>query len=504
MTINLIASVINYKNKLAIGKNGNLLLKLDEDMKYFKRTTMQTSMISSKDSMLDKNVVLMGRKTWFSIPRENRPLKDRLNLVLTNDKDLLKLSPYPKSNLFKKINFDKTVYFITFDQFVHFYESTNANVFVIGGGKIYNMFLNSHIYKPSKVFITEISGYKVHPDFEIDTFIEPLDQSYRLMSVSDKNYENNVSFRFLEYTRYPDYKTDENFYLDSLRKIISMGNSRDDRTGVGTIGLFGHQISFDISETIPLFTTKRVAWKSCIEELLWFIRGDTDVKILQKRDVKIWDGNSSREFLDSRGLNHYSTGIVGPIYGWQWRAFGAKYSSAFADTSIIDKTKIGGYDQLKMVESLLKNDPFSRRIVVSAWNPNDLQQMALPPCHITFQFYVTERQGERYLSCHFMMRSNDMFLGNPFNIFSYSVLTYILALRCGMKPDRLVYSVGDVHIYKNHLVQVTEQLSRNPRPFPKLIVNPDICKKSIDDIQIDDFDLVGYFPHAPIRAPMAV
>lgn len=502
MTINIIASVVNYKNRLAIGMNGNLLVRLSEDLKSFKNITIERL---SCDSKLEKNVVLMGRKTWFSIPRESRPLKDRLNLILTNDKDLLKVSPFPKK-LYGSVKYDKNVYFITYDEFVKFYYNTNANVFVIGGSNVYNMFLENEKeeFKPLNVYLTEIQGYKPDVGLEPDTFMNHLTEEYRLISTSEKYYQDNVSFRFLEYRYTKDYITDETKYLNMLREILYNGNVRDDRTGVGTISVFGKQLEFDISKSIPLFTTKRVPWKHVIQELLWFMRGDTDAKILQKQGVKIWDGNTSREFLDKRGLQHYDVGILGPGYGWQWRFFGAKYSQAFADTSNIDRSKVGGFDQLEYVENLLKTDPFSRRIMMSYWNPPDFERTSLLPCHFTCQFYVMEKGGERYLSCHFVMRSNDMFLGNPFNIFSYAVLTYILAMRCNMKPDRLIYSVGDAHIYKNHLTQIAEQLSRNPRPFPKLKLNPNIISKSIDEITIQDFDIIGYFPHQSISAPMAV
>ena len=231
MTINVIVSVVNHKNRLAIGRNGNLLVKIPDDLRSFRNITSDRL---SKDSLLDKNVVLMGRKTWFSIPRENRPLKNRLNLVLTRDKDLLKLSPYPKKLLFgkSKIKFDKSVYFITYDQFLEFYETTCANVFVIGGSEIYNTFLNSKTLKPSNVFLTEILGYKPETGLEPDTFMEPLDQSYKLVGISDKNNENDLTFRFLEYRHYDNYVTDETKYLDTLRKILDSGNSRVDRTGV--------------------------------------------------------------------------------------------------------------------------------------------------------------------------------------------------------------------------------------------------------------------------------
>ena len=500
MTINIISCVVNHKNNLAIGRNGSLLVHLVDDLKNFKNITTNRLL---KDTFLDRNVVLMGRKTWFSIPRENRPLKGRLNLVLTRDTDLLKLSPFPKKIKQKASSYDKDVYFITYDEFEKFYECMNPNVFVIGGGEVYNSFLSSEKYRPSNVFLTEVYGYK---GLEPDTFISGLTQEYRLIGVSDKLIDKDcgVSFRFLEYRYFKNFKTDENKYLDVLRDILATGNTRGDRTGVGTISVFGKQIEFDISTNIPLLTSKRVPWKHAIHELLWFMRGDTDAKILQKSGVKIWDGNTSREFLDNRGLHHYEPGILGPGYGWQWRFFGAKYSQAFADTSIIDRTKIGGFDQLAYVENLLRNDPFSRRIMMSYWNPVDFDKTSLLPCHFTCQFYVTERSGERYLSCHFVMRSNDMFLGNPFNIFSYAVLTYILAMRCNMKPDRLVYSVGDAHIYKNHLQQVAEQLSRPLRPLPKLKVNHEIRNKRIEDITIDDFDIIGYHPYSSISASMAI
>lgn len=505
MTISLIACVFNYKNKLAIGRDNGLLLKLKEDLKFFRKIT------SNKDneniySTINRNVVLMGRKTWFSIPRERRPLKDRLNLVLTNDKDLIKLSPYPTFPWCSK--FTNNVYFITYKQFLDFYKRTSANVFVIGGAQIYNLFLNNENENllPQKIYLTEVYDFKPEKGLEPDCFMDNFDQRYKLVDVSDKHNDNsyNVTFRFLEYNYYHNYKTDEKQYIDLAYKILQNGKTRKDRTGVGTISIFGERMEFDISDTVPLLTTKRVPWKHCIEELLWFMRGDTDVKILQRRGVKIWDGNTSREFLDSKGLTHYDEGILGPGYSWQWRFFGANYSQAFSDTSKVDKSKIGGFDQLQYVIDTLKNDPFNRRIMMSYWNPLHMKEMALPPCHYSVLFYVEEENSEKYLNCLFTMRSNDIFLGNPFNIFSYTVLTYILAVKCDMKPGRLVYIGGDVHIYQNHLDQMKEQLNRTPRPLPKLIVNPDVKDKAIDEIIVEDFDIIGYFPYPPIKAPMAV
>lgn len=512
MSINLISCVANYDNKLAIGKQNNLLYNIKDDLRYFKNITTNFKINKSK---LSKNIVLMGRKTWYSIPNQNRPLPNRLNLVLTNERNLHDLSPYPikfgfpltfnKKNLDKI--FDKQVYFITFKQFLHFYKLTNSNVFVIGGGEVYNKFLNHKNLKPTKIFLTEIIDYKAIKGNEPDKFMQHLDESYVLLSNSHKKYDStcNIHFRHLVYELKRGHVSQENKYLDFCKYILQHGNLRSDRTGVGTISIFGNQLHFDISQFIPLLTTKKIPWKHCIEELLWFIRGDTDAKILQKKGVKIWDLNTSRQFLDSRNLNHYEEGILGPGYGWQWRFFGANYSQTLSDTSTVDTSKIGGFDQLEYVVNELKTNPYSRRILMCYWNPPDFSKTALLPCHFSCQFYVEDNMnGEHLLNCHFTMRSNDVFLGQPFNLFSYAVLTYIIALKCDMKPGKLVYTGGDIHIYQNHVTQVELQMSRDPRPMPKLGINPGIKYKDWKDIDISDFEIIGYFSHNPIRAPMAV
>jgi thymidylate synthase/dihydrofolate reductase len=402
MTINLIACVAHYKNKLAIGRNNSLLFNLQDELRYFKNITTSSF---CKNSKISKNVVLMGRKTWFSIPREKRPLKNRLNLVLTNDPELLKVSPYSKLK-----PLDKHVYFLTFQQFIQFYQATEANVFVIGGSSIYNLFLNNENYllKPKNVYLTEVKC-QFKQDEEPDTFMDHLDYNYKLISYSEKNKTDALSYRYLRY-QYDPSVPQEIEYLHLAKDIIEHGNERIDRTGVGTISKLGASLRFDISDgKIPLLTTKRVSLKGIIEELLFFCRGDTDTSLLEENGVRIWNGNTTRNFLDNRGLQHYREGVMGPMYGWMWRHFGAQYSQAFANTSKIDTTKIGGFDQLSHIENLLKTDPFSRRIYLSNLNPKDSSKMVLEPCHVFFQLYVTEQNGQKYLSGYFTMRSNDIF-----------------------------------------------------------------------------------------------
>lgn len=498
--INLVACVTNYKNKLALGRHGQLLFKLKDDMSFFKNLTIN---MLSQSSQLTKNIVLMGRKTFFSIPVQYRPLKDRINIVLTRDPELIKLSPVPKN-----LDLVKDIYYTDLDTFKRIYHKYNPNVFVIGGSELYNMFLN----QADRLYITQVQtedgkDVKFVEGEEPDTFMNHFSGDYKLVGMSEKYFgkykDTSLSYRVLYY-HLSKTMTEEYKYLHFMNNILTKGNVRSDRTGTGTVSLYGNQMRFDISQTIPLMTTKRVPFKTIVEELLWFCRGDSDAKVLQKKGVKIWDGNTSRDFLDNRGLFHYPEGIIGPQYGFLWRHFGAKYSHSFGDTSQCDTSLIGGFDQLKYVEDLLEKDPFSRRIMISAWSPDRLHEQALPSCHYSIQFYVTEENGERYLSCMFMMRSNDVFLANVFNVVSYSVLTYILAKRHNMKPKEIIYTCGDSHIYSNHIQQVQDQLKREPRPFPKVVVSDSVKYKDWSEMTVEDFELVGYFPHGKILAPMAI
>ena len=261
-------------------------------------------------------------------------------------------------------------------------------------------------------------------------------------------------------------------YLDLLRHIRAHGVMKEDRTGTGTQSVFGYQMRFDLSEGFPLLTTKKVHLKSIIYELLWFIAGDTNVKYLQDHGVTIWD-----EWADADGN-------LGPVYGHQWRSWPTPDGRAI--------------DQLSMVIDTIKRNPDSRRMLVTAWNPAEVDQMALPPCHCLFQFYVADGK----LSCQLYQRSADVFLGVPFNIASYALLTMMIAQVCGLQPGEFVHTTGDTHIYRNHFEQVATQLSREPRPLPRMRLNPDI--KSLFDFKYEDFTLEGYDPWPAIKAPVAV
>ena len=261
-------------------------------------------------------------------------------------------------------------------------------------------------------------------------------------------------------------------YLDLLQHVLANGSEKSDRTGTGTISVFGHQMRFDLSAGFPLLTTKKVHLKSIIHELLWFLQGDTNIKYLKDNGVSIWD-----EWADENG-------DLGPIYGYQWRSWPAR-----------DGRHV---DQISEVLNTLKSNPDSRRIIVSAWNVGELPYMKLPPCHAFFQFYVADGK----LSCQLYQRSADIFLGVPFNIASYALLTLMIAQVSGLKPGDFVHTLGDAHIYLNHMEQVKLQLAREPRALPAMKLNPAVT--DLFDFKYDDFALEGYDPHPGIKAPVAV
>ncbi|GMT05017.1 hypothetical protein PENTCL1PPCAC_27191, partial [Pristionchus entomophagus] len=303
---------------------------------------------------------------------------------------------------------------------------------------------------------------------------------------------SSVSFMSID-TEPQSKNVDEEKYLQQIGEILKNGKVRTDRTGTGTISIFGMQARYSLRDnTLPLLTTKKVFWKAVREELLWFISGCTDAKVLANKGVRIWDANGSREFLDNLGFKERREGDLGPVYGFQWRHFGAEYEGPDADYTG------KGKDQLAEVINMIKETPDSRRIIMSAWNAADLDKMALPPCHTFSQFYVQDEE----LSCHLYQRSGDMGLGVPFNIASYALLTHMIAHVTGLKAAELVHTLGDAHIYSNHVEALKIQLERTPYEFPKLKLDESI--KTIDDFRTEHIKMEGYKCHDTIEMKMAV
>ena len=297
-------------------------------------------------------------------------------------------------------------------------------------------------------------------------------------------------------------------YLDLVDNILNNGFIEEGRNGK-TKSIFGSCMRFSLKDNkMPILTTKKTAWKTCLKELLWFIHGDTDNKLLKQQNVHIWDANGTREFLDNRGLKHYPEDIVGPLYGYQWRFYNANYN-CFTGKRLLDATSeddihkehksVKGIDQLQQIIDALK-DPAqrnSRRLVMTAWNPLQMDQMSLPPCHVLCQFNVHD--GNK-LSCSMYQRSVDVPLGSSFNIASYSFLTHLLAKHCGLEAHEFIYFMGNCHIYEEHLEIIKEQITREPYPFPTVSIKQ--VRENINDYTVDDFEINNYQHHAQIKMTM--
>jgi thymidylate synthase len=287
-------------------------------------------------------------------------------------------------------------------------------------------------------------------------------------------------------------------YLNLIQKILDRGTLEQGRNG-NTLSIFGESMRFSLENgRIPILTSKKTAWKTCLKELIWFIRGETDNTILQKQGVHIWDGNTTREFLDSRGLTLYPEGMIGPGYGYQWRNFGASYN-CFTGKSLDAEYPFDGVDQLQNIIDQLKNPETrnSRRLIMTAWNPKQLNQMAIPPCHLLCQFSV--HSGNK-LSCAMFQRSVDVMLGQPFNISSYSFLTHLIAKHCGLEAHEFVYFMGNCHIYEDHVECAKTQLLREPFSFPTLSIKQ--TRENINDYQVEDFEIYNYQSHDTIKMKM--
>jgi dihydrofolate reductase / thymidylate synthase len=447
-----------------IAKDGNIPWSSKDDMRFFRETTIGKR----------KNAVIMGRLTYEAIPEEYRPLEGRKCIIVSRT---WRQEAHPEISVYASLT----------EALAGIGSSINAydDVFVCGGEQLYAEAIRDFAYLCKKIYVTRLKA-----DYTCDQFF-PYDLIKDFKQLSDP-----VKTR--DYTRYtfvPSEIHDENQYLDIMKKITEEGESKPDRTGVGTKSMFGVRMEFDIRDRIPILTTKRIFYEKVINELIFFISGKTDTRILEDQGVKIWKDNTSKEFHESRGLK-YEVGDMGPLYGFQWRHWGAEYEGCDADYTG------KGIDQLKNLIENIRKDPFSRRHVLSTWNVAQLDEMVLAPCHVLCQFNVSS--DRKWLDCQLYQRSGDMFLGVPFNIACYSILTNMIAHITQLKPRKFIHIIGDAHVYNNHGDQVRRQLRRTPRPFAKLSFRDATRIHEIDDFGKDSFIVEDYNSWPVIQAKMAV
>ena len=489
-----VSMVVAFCHKsFGIGASGTIPWNIPEDRARFKNLTMGKT-------------VVMGRRTFESLG--SQPLVGRFNVVLTS----------VEKDCDSDMNLCYTKNCIMSDAF------SGDAVYVIGGTRLYRQYMG----KAERIYATV-----VEKEFAgLDTFFPTSGfGAYRIEVAGPRTWSESEQcfYRFITYRLRSARGAGEEVFIDLETDILSHGSARPDRTGVGTLSLFGRQLRFDISESIPVITTRALGIKTVIRELLWFLRGSCDSKELERDGVRIWAGNTSRAFLDARGLTSYAEGETGPLYGHALRRFGAPYcfkgaggavaavGCCFGTKDVNNRQAVEPFDQLEALIAGIKADPFSRRHLMTTFNPGVVDQCVLAPCHgIAIQFYVDEiaDDGEekitRGLSCHVYCRSSDTFLGLPFNIASYAILVYLVAARCSVGtavcyvPNELFISTGDAHVYANHVTQAWTQIGREPLPPPKLVVSEAAAEKDWANLTVDDFEIIGYLSHPAIVAEMAV
>ena len=479
--------IVACDNKHGIGKDNEIPWKLTKELQYFKKITTHSNY------PISLNVVIMGRKTWDSIPAIFKPLKDRINIILTKNIEKYESETSTMNNVFVCKNIPNCIYLLESIKNVN-----KENIFIIGGASIYNETLLN--YKCSKIYFTE-----VYNNYDCDKFFPKLPDYFKLTNVSKFINDNNTYYRNLVYTNI-DYlelykqnkweNTEENQYLNCIKKIISLGESKIDRTKIGILSVFGETFKYDLSDTFPALTTRRQFLRGIFEELKFYISGKTDNKILNDKNVSIWNGNTTREFLDKRGLQHYPEHDMGETYGFNFRHYGAEYKTCKENYTGL------GFDQVEYVLDLIKNDPTSRRIIIDIWNCSTIHKASLPPCLCKYQFNVNVEQKQLNLMIY--LRSSDFFLANNWNVCTGAFFVHMI---CNLKdidlsPGILTVVTGDTHIYSNHIEQATENLGRTPRPFPKLIIKEK--KDKLEDFEFSDMKIIGYKPYKSISASMAV
>ena len=495
--------IFNRSVQGIIGINNDLFTGISEDFEHFKEKTLN-------------NIVVMGYNTFKSLPGKKpfNLLSDRLNVVISNNH---------YDNLIDAVNkSEETLDILVYKTFDDFYNQLIENkiefikeeyknvkdIFIIGGSCLYNYVYDN--YKVNIIYET-ISDVRISIDDCVKdrnkiTYFNRVIDDKKFMKLHSKENTSDINinmgnkgfkkikgyYHMNTYQNKEEANLQEIEYLKLLKYIYNEGVHKDSRNSK-VISIFSPpQMRFDLRDGFPLLTTKRVAWKTVLRELLWFISGSTDNKVLQDKKVRIWDGNSKKEYLQTRGLGHYEEGELGPIYGFQWRHFGAEYKGK-------DNDYTGeGVDQLNSIINLIKNDPGSRRIIMNSWNAKDLEKMALPPCHVMVQFSVDTTEG--CIDAKLTQRSGDMFLGIPFNIASYAFLLHIIGNITGYTPRHFIHDIGDAHIYNIHKEAIVKQLERPTYKFAKLEIRRKFS--SIDDLKEDDFNIIDYIHHGTIKADM--
>lgn len=464
MSLATFSIIVAIDNGNGIAKDGEIPWNTKSDTKFFRDTT-----IGQK-----RNAVIMGRLTYESIPEEHRPLAGRHCVVVSrtwkqeDHTDIIVCSSFLEA-------------LITVGGSIKNYDE----VFVAGGEQIYNEAIRDYLYLCNRIYVTRFKT-----DYECDQHFP-----WERIKDFDKFMNPQVTRDYTRYFLVPDEEHDEYQYLEALKGVSEIGESKMDRTGTGTTSHFGLKMKFDISSRIPLVTTKKVSFKNVLSELLFFVSGKTQINELFDKGVKIWSENTSKKFLEQRGLD-YEEGDMGPGYGFQWRHWNAEYTGA--ESEYTNK----GIDQLSLLIKGIRDDPHSRRHILSCWNPEQLSEMALPPCHILAQFNVSG--DKKHLDCQLYQRSGDMFLGVPYNIACYALLTRMIAHVTNLQARNLIIILGDAHIYNNHGDQVKKQLGRTPHPFPRLKFRKPNSIQEIDDFTFDSFILEGYTSWPAITAKMAV
>lgn len=470
MEFSIIAAFVeDSKGNLGIGYKNKLPWKIPEEMAYFKKITTQ-------EHAYGNNCVIMGRKTWESLPLKYRPLPNRTNIIVSTT--MVSSDP----NIFVAPNLDHALQL-----------ASSTNIFVIGGEKLFAEAIMHPMCKT--LYLTEIELNSRSDVPECDVFFPPIPCYFKESDLTERKTDS-YNLKFKTYKNLSNFNSDEKVYLNLLKDILYYGEEKIDRTKIGTLSIFGSQLTFSLmNDVIPLITTKKVFWKGIVEELLFFLRGDHDNRKLQSKGVHIWDGNTSAEYFRKNGIN-LEEHDLGLGYGVQWRAAGAKLE--YLETDYCGK----GIDQVQEVIHLLKTEPNSRRILIQAWNVFSLSDMALCPCHVMYQFNVSHG---KYLNCMMTQRSADTFLGLPFNIASTALLTKILASVTNYTAGKIIINIGDAHIYKNHISQVQTQISRTPILFPKLKINKTLNNiTDIETLSFEDFELQNYHSWPGIKADMAV